>query len=133
MGEGTREEFEDYMRTIGDRWGGGGSVSITAAESGRRPTARSSGAARLGVQAMTPGARQVFMRMAFDIDVRHVVSAVRVPTLILHSVGDKICQVENARFLARQIPGARYVELPGDDHVPWAGTSTRCSRRSGSS
>jgi class 3 adenylate cyclase len=57
--------------------------------------------------------------MAFDIDVRHVVPSINVPTLILHTVDDQICHVENARFLARTIPGARYVELPGGDHVPW--------------
>jgi class 3 adenylate cyclase len=59
------------------------------------------------------------MRMAFEIDVRHVVPAINVPTLVLHAVGDRVCHVENARFLARTIPGARYVELPGEDHVPW--------------
>ena len=45
------------------------------------------------------------MRMAFDIDVRHVVPAINVPTLIVHAVGDQVCHVENARFLARTIPG----------------------------
>ena len=57
--------------------------------------------------------------MAFEIDVRDVVSAIRVPTLIVHSTGDRICHVEAARFLARTIPGARYVELESEDHVPW--------------
>jgi class 3 adenylate cyclase len=57
--------------------------------------------------------------MAFAIDVRHVASSINVPTLILHTVDDQICHVENARFLARTISGARYVELPGGDHVPW--------------
>jgi class 3 adenylate cyclase len=60
------------------------------------------------------------MRMAHEIDVRDVVPTIRVPTLILHAVGDQICHVENARFLARTIPGARYVELPGADHVMYA-------------
>lgn len=57
--------------------------------------------------------------MAHDIDVRHVAPAINVPTLIIHAVDDQVCHVENARFLARTIPGARYVELPGGDHVPW--------------
>ena len=59
--------------------------------------------------------------MAFDIDVRHVVPAITSPTLIVHRVGDQVCHVENARFLAAHIAGARYVELAGDDHVPYAG------------
>ena len=74
---------------------------------------------RLQLHASTPGAWEAFARMAFEIDVRHVAPAVNVPTLIVHAVGDRICDLENARFLARTIPGARYVELPGEDHVPW--------------
>jgi class 3 adenylate cyclase len=61
------------------------------------------------------------MRMAFEIDVRDVVPAVNVPTLVVHRTGDRICNVENGRFLAANIPGARYLELPGDDHVVWVG------------
>jgi hypothetical protein len=59
------------------------------------------------------------MRMAFDIDVRQVAPAINVPTLIVHATGDKVCHVENGRFLSKTIPRARYVELPGDDHVLW--------------
>jgi class 3 adenylate cyclase len=57
--------------------------------------------------------------MAFEIDVRDIVGSVRVPTLILHRQGDHICHVENARYLAKRIPGARYLELDGEDHIPW--------------
>jgi class 3 adenylate cyclase len=59
--------------------------------------------------------------MAFDIDVRDVAPAIRVPPLVIHRVDDQVCHVENARFLARRIPGATYVELPGADHAPWVG------------
>jgi class 3 adenylate cyclase len=62
--------------------------------------------------------------MAFDIDVRDVVSAITVPTLVVHRVGDRVCHVENARFLARTIRGAQYVELPGNDHGPYAGSGS---------
>jgi class 3 adenylate cyclase len=57
------------------------------------------------------------MALGFDIDVRGIVPSIAVPTLILHAVNDPVCHVENARFLARTIPGARYVELPGNDHL----------------
>jgi hypothetical protein len=60
-----------------------------------------------------------FMRMGFEIDVRDVVPSINVPTLITHRVDEQICHVENARWLARHIPGAKYVELPGVDHVSW--------------
>jgi class 3 adenylate cyclase len=74
---------------------------------------------RTKVQSCSPSAAAAFIDMAFDIDVRHVVPTIRVPTLILHSAEDQVCHVENARFLARKIDGARYVELPGGDHVMW--------------
>jgi hypothetical protein len=69
--------------------------------------------------AMTPGAAKEFMRMGHAIDVRDVLPSVRVPTLVLHRTGDLICHVENGRFEGANIPGAIYVELPGDDHAPW--------------
>ena len=74
---------------------------------------------RLQVQSATPKDAVAFMRMAFDMDVRHVVPSIDVPTLILHRTDDPVCHVENARWLARHIEGARYLELPGNDHVPW--------------
>jgi class 3 adenylate cyclase len=67
----------------------------------------------------TPAAAEAFMRMAFAIDVRHVAPTIGAPTLVIHAVDDAVCHVENARFLARTIPHARYVELPGGEHVPW--------------
>ena len=69
--------------------------------------------------AATPAGWEAFARMAFDIDVRDVVPSIHVPTLILHTVGDRVCHVENARWLAANIPEARYVEMAGADHLPW--------------
>ena len=45
------------------------------------------------------------------------------PTLILHNTGDRTVPVESSRYMAERIPGAKYVELPGVDHVPYAGNS----------
>jgi class 3 adenylate cyclase len=61
------------------------------------------------------------MRMNTQIDIRGVLSSIRVPTLVMHRVGDQDAKIEEARWLARHIPGARLVELPGDDHLPWVG------------
>jgi class 3 adenylate cyclase len=57
--------------------------------------------------------------MNTQIDVRAVLPTIRVPTLVLHSVGDRDVNVEEARYIAAQIPNARLVELPGNDHIPW--------------
>jgi class 3 adenylate cyclase len=67
--------------------------------------------------AATPNTAEAFIRMAFEIDVREVARTIRVPTLILHAVDDGVCHVENARWFAANIPGAKYVELPGGDHL----------------
>jgi hypothetical protein len=50
-----------------------------------------------------------------------LLSAVRVPTLIVHRVGDTAMQVDEARYIAAEIPDAKLVLLPGDDHLPWVG------------
>ena len=47
--------------------------------------------------------------------------AIQVPTLIIHRRGDRLVDVGNGRYLAANIPGARYLELPGDDHIYFAG------------
>jgi len=118
-GEGTREEFEAAMATIHERWGKGLGVRWIAPSLADEP-GMVEWFGRLQVQSATPAVAESFMRMAFEIDVRDVVPSINVPTLILHRTGDRVCHVENARYLAARIPGSRYVELPGEDHVAWA-------------
>lgn len=69
----------------------------------------------------SPGAAIALVAMNRDIDIRHVLPAIRVPTLVLHRRGDQAVDVEHGRYLAEQIPGARYVELDGIDHLPMFG------------
>lgn len=69
----------------------------------------------------SPGAAIALTRMNSEVDVRHVLSTIRVPTLILHRSGDHTLSVEGARYMAQRIPDAKYVELPGEDHLPWVG------------
>jgi class 3 adenylate cyclase len=69
----------------------------------------------------SPGAAVALLRMNTAIDTRAVLSTVGVPTLVLQRSGDRDVSVEEGRWIARQIPGARYVELPGDDHLVWIG------------
>jgi pimeloyl-ACP methyl ester carboxylesterase len=76
-------------------------------------------------QSSSPGAAAAYLRMNAQIDVRAVLPAVHVPTLILHSIGDRICPIEGARYLASRIAGSRLVELPGDDHHAWASEPDR--------
>jgi class 3 adenylate cyclase len=56
--------------------------------------------------------------MNSEIDARHILPTIRVPTLVLHRVGDSRVTVDAGRYLAAHIPSAKYVELPGVDHIP---------------
>jgi pimeloyl-ACP methyl ester carboxylesterase len=69
---------------------------------------------------ISPGALLQLARMNAEIDVRPVLSTIRVPTLVVHRTEDHI-PVEGARWMAEQIPGARFVELPGGPHMPYLG------------
>ncbi len=73
----------------------------------------------------SPGAAAALLRMNTQIDVRHVLPTVSVPALVLHRTHDRDVDVEEGRWIASQIPGARFVELPGDAHLPWLGDSDR--------
>lgn len=77
--------------------------------------------ARLERLAMSPGTAVKLFTLTTQLDVRHVLPAIRVPTLILHRVGDAPVRIGNARYLAEHIAGAKLAELPGDDHLPWLG------------
>lgn len=67
----------------------------------------------------SPGAAVTLLRMNTQIDMRAVLPTIRVPTLILHRVGDRDVNIEEARYVASQIPGSKLVELAGEDHLPW--------------
>ncbi len=59
--------------------------------------------------------------MNTDIDTRAVLPTIRVPTLVLHRAGDTRVKPEEGRWIAKRIPNAKYVEVPGEDHLAWAG------------
>ena len=121
-GESTVEAFEAGATTIAERWGKSGKgVAARVPSIANDPTIQSIEAWWMKVQrnSATPSGWEAFARMAFDIDVRDVAPSIHVPTLIIHSTGDRVCHVENARWLARHVPGARFVEMPGGDHLPW--------------
>jgi len=69
----------------------------------------------------SPGAAVSLLRMNTQIDVRQLLPIIKAPTLVMHRVGDRDASIEEGRFIAARIPGARLIELPGDDHLPWIG------------
>jgi pimeloyl-ACP methyl ester carboxylesterase len=77
--------------------------------------------ARFERMAASPAMTQQIFEMFLDVDVRAVLPAIQVPTLVIHRRGDRVVNWRAGKHLAEQIPDARYVELPGRDHIPWAG------------
>jgi pimeloyl-ACP methyl ester carboxylesterase len=69
----------------------------------------------------SPGAAVALLRMNTEIDIRAILPTIRVPTLVIHRTGDRDANVEEGRWLAARIAGARFTELPGEDHFPWVG------------
>jgi class 3 adenylate cyclase len=70
---------------------------------------------------VSPSAMKQLVLMFSNIDVRKVLPAIHIPTLVIHRKGDRVANYRGARWMAGQIEGARYVELPGVDHLPFAG------------
>jgi pimeloyl-ACP methyl ester carboxylesterase len=73
---------------------------------------------RRGRASLSPAAARDLILMNSKADVRHALSTVQCPTLVLHRTGDLDSQVDEGRYVASRIPGARFVELSGDDHMP---------------
>jgi pimeloyl-ACP methyl ester carboxylesterase len=69
----------------------------------------------------SPAAAAALLRMNTEIDIRSVLPAIHVPTLVLHRRDDLEANVEEGRWIAGRIPGAKFVELAGADHLPWVG------------
>jgi class 3 adenylate cyclase len=116
----TDEQLAASLKSREENWGQGKSVdrfspSLAGDEELRKFTGR------LERASASLGAALTLIRMSQGIDVRHVLPTVGVPTLVLHRTGDLPVNVENGRYLARHIKGAKYVEFPGIDHNPWVG------------
>lgn len=79
--------------------------------------------ARLQRLSASPSAARVLLEAAADLDVRDTLPRVRVPTLVMHRSGDSAWDPRHSRYLAEHIPGARYIELEGDDSLPFVGDS----------
>lgn len=116
----TRAEREHFFEEIRHHWGGPVGIEARAPSKADDPAFRDWWATYLRMGA-SPGAALTLTRMNAEIDIRHVLPAVRVPTLVLHRTDDQCLKVEEGRFVASRIPGARFVELPGNDHLPFVG------------
>ncbi len=79
--------------------------------------------ARMQRLAASPGEARIITRAMVDLDVRHLLPRIRVPTLIMHRPNERVWDVRHSRYLAENIQNARYVELEGIDSFPFVGDS----------
>ena len=116
----TTEERQRFYELIERDWGGDMDMSELAPSMAHDDGFRRRLSTLLRLSA-SPGAALALARMNTEIDVRGILSALRVPTLIMHRTGDRDANIEEGRYIAARIPGAKFLELPGPDHLPWVG------------
>jgi class 3 adenylate cyclase/pimeloyl-ACP methyl ester carboxylesterase len=112
----TQEQRLEVAQELEDTWGENVDLSAmwpNADETGREWFHRR------GRAALSPAAARDLILMNAQTDVRSVLPLIQAPTLVLHRSGDRDAHIEEGRYIAARIPGARFIELPGDDHVPW--------------
>lgn len=112
-----RDAFFDVMRRD---WGGPVGIEDRAPSLAQDEEFRTWWAEYLRMGA-SPGAAVALTKMNAEIDVRNVLPSIRVPALVIHREGDMTLKVEEGRFVASAIPGCKYVELGGIDHLPFVG------------
>jgi class 3 adenylate cyclase len=99
-----------------DSWGSGVGVEVLAPSRADEPAFREWYARAMRLT-QSPSMAKANAARDFQVDVRAILPLVRVPTLVLHTVANRYVRVAHGRYLAEHIPGARYVELPGDGSI----------------
>jgi len=116
----TPEQREEFIQRLEREWGGPAAIDIFAPSQATDPKFRQAFASHLRL-AGSPSTAVEIQRMNGEIDVRPVLPVIRVPTLILHCIGDRLVDVGQARYLASHIKDARLRELAGEDHILTSG------------
>jgi pimeloyl-ACP methyl ester carboxylesterase len=120
----THEQHEEWVAALERDWGGPFELEQAAPSMVKDEAARSWFGAYLRYSASLTAAKALSYQ-DHAVDIRDVLSAVRVPTLVLHRTGDRWYPLAESQYLADHIPGAKLIELPGEDHIPWWGDQER--------
>ena len=112
--------LERNLEIVEESWGTGASADYFAPSRKGDESFRQSWA-RFERLAVSPAGIKTLVRIFYETDARQALPAIRVPTLVLHRIGDQVTRVAGARYIAERIAGAKYVELAGVDHCPWVG------------
>jgi class 3 adenylate cyclase len=113
----SADDIIPHIELIDRAWGTGEYMARFNAPSRASDETFRRALARRERQSASPSAAIAILQMNSEIDARHILPTIRVPTLVLHRVGDGRITVDAGRYLATHIAGAKYVELPGTDHT----------------
>lgn len=116
----TEEERDARIAHLIDHWGEGLNMALLA-PSARADPGLQQWFGRLERMSASPGQMRRQTENLGKVDVRHLLPRLRVPTLVMHRTGDQVIDVRHSRYIAERIPGAKYVELPGGDSLPFVG------------
>lgn len=120
----TSEQREVFYDILKKGWGGVTDLDTLAPSMINDARFRQWWAAYLRRSA-SPADALALAQMNTQVDIRNILSAIHLPTLIIHRTGDMDSNVEGSRYMSSKISGAKYVELPGNDHLPWVGDSQK--------
>jgi class 3 adenylate cyclase len=114
----TPELRTQFLEAIESRWGDGTLLNVFApSQVGNRAFEEWWG--RMQRSSVSPGTARQLMDMLSQTDLRVILPTIRVPTLVTHQTGDRYISVEAGREVASLIPGARFIEYPGEDTYGW--------------
>ena len=120
----TPEQRQVFFDAIKNGWGGVVDLDTLAPGAMNDERFKQWWAAYLRHSA-SPADALALAKMNTEIDIRHILPAIHVPTLIIHRSGDLDNSVGGSRYMAQQIPNAKFVELAGNDHLPWVGDTEK--------
>ena len=113
----TDEARDARIKSMLPHWGEGYVPSGLAPTRFEEEPAFKEWAGRLERLAASPATATRIFDLIGRVDIRDVLPSIRVPTLVMHKTGDNFLKIEHSRYLAEHIPGARYVELEGDENL----------------
>jgi class 3 adenylate cyclase/alpha-beta hydrolase superfamily lysophospholipase len=116
--DGTKAWLEGW-RT---KWGGVYEIETWAPSMADDEVFRQWWAKYLRLSASPSAVIKVF-EMNMGIDIRDILPSIQIPTIVLHRTGDQAVEIEQGQYLAKNIPGAKFLELSGEDHLWWVGDS----------
>ena len=111
---------DELIRTVEEEWGEGKTLAGLSPSLANLPAAVEF-MGRFERASLSPRAARTHLKWISEIDTRNVARSLHVPTLVMHRAEDQLIPVSGGRWLGNNIPGARFLELPGDDHAPWSG------------